>query len=214
MADLLELRRAIATIWAGAKNANVCFFGRSDGWFRSGNILLSSNGLASVSYAQKDLVSALQEICAIQYEKILIIALSDTENPVDENGSNTMGIDALIEQLVPSDVPPVIIEPPQLKADTPVDSDDAVEPQAVIDTPVADVGLSIEHAKELMSSCKGMLEKYYGSGADKKVREISLVYSPRHKPNDFLDQCRALLVAMIGLEKATKMFKPLYEKIP
>jgi hypothetical protein len=212
MADLLELRSAIEAAWAETKNANICFFGRSDGWFRSGNILLSSSGLASVSYAQKALVPALQEICAIQYEKILVIALSDTENAIDENGSHTLSIDELIEKLVPY-VPPVVIEPPQLKAHSQVDSTDAVEPQSFMDVPVVDAGLSVEHAKELMSSCKVMLEKYYGSGADKKVHEISLVYSPRHKPKDFLDECMALLVAMTGFEKATKMFKPLYEKI-
>lgn len=212
MADLVELRSTIEAVWAARKNANVCFFGRSEGRFRSGNILVSSNGLASVSYAQQGLVVALQEICVIQYEKILVIALPDTENAIDENGQHTISIQELIEKLIPY-VPPVVIEPPQLELSRDVDSTDAAEHSSVIETPVIDTSLSIESAVELVSSCKGILEKYYGSGAEKKVHEISLVCSPKYKPKDFLDECMALLVVMTGIEKATKVFKPLYEKI-
>jgi hypothetical protein len=212
VADLLELRNAIEVIWAGTKNANICFFGRSEGWFRSGNITVSSNGFASVSYAQKSLAEALQEICAIQYEKILVINLPDTENPVDENGSHSISILELIEKLF-FYAPPAVTQPPQLEPPKIMDSTDVVESQPAIEAPAVDAGLSVESAKELMKSCKTMLEKYYGSGADKKVHEISLVHSPRHEPKDFLDQCMALLVMMTGSEKATKMFKPLYEKI-
>jgi hypothetical protein len=212
MADLLELRSAIEAVWLEKKNANVCFFGRSDGRFRSGNILVSSNGLGSVSYGQLGLVSALQEMCAIQYEKILVIALPDSENTVDENGPHTISIQELMGKLVPY-VPPAVIEPPQLESFQVVDSTEATEHQSVMETPVADASLSVENAIELMNSCKRLLEKYYGSGAEKKVHEISLVCSPKYKPKDFLDECMALLVVMTGVEKATKMFKPLYEKI-
>jgi hypothetical protein len=212
MADLLELRNAIEVIWAGTKNANICFFGRADGWFRSGNIAVSSNGFASVSYAQKSLAEALQEICTMQYEKILVINLPDTENPVDENGPHSISILELIEKLF-FYAPPAVTELPQLEPPKAMDSTDVVESRPVIQAPAIDTGLSVESAKELMNSCKAMLEKYYGSGADKKVHEISLVHSPRHEPKDFLDQCMALLVVMAGPEKAIKMFKPMYQKI-
>jgi hypothetical protein len=212
MADLLELRNAVEVIWAGTKNANICFFGRVDGWFRSGSITVSSNGFASVSYAQKSLAEALQEICAIQYEKILVINLPDTENPVDKSGSHSISILELIEKLFFYE-PPAVIETSQLEPPQIMGSTDVVESRPITEPAVLDTGLSVESAKELMNSCKAMLEKYYGSGADKKVHEISLVHSPRHEPKDFLDQCMALLVVMTGSEKATKVFKPLYEKI-
>jgi hypothetical protein len=211
MADLLELRSAIETAWSDARNVNICLFGRIDGWFRSGNILVSSKGLASVSYAHQGLEEALQEICRIQFEKILVLALLDTENTVDDGGTNTISVHDLLLKLVPY-VSPVVIEQVQHETD-PGSVEVATLFQEAKEVPVEDSDFSVEHAREMLNSCKVILEKYYGSGADKKVHEISLVHSPIHKPKDFLDQCMDLLAVMAGSEKATKIFKPLYEKI-
>jgi hypothetical protein len=58
----------------------------------------------------------------------------------------------------------------------------------------------------LPQDAQRILEGLYGSKAVKMVREVAEAYPPSENPREFIDQCRALVEAMLGDRKAAELF--------
>jgi hypothetical protein len=214
MADLAEFKRLIASLHAEHKSAKILFIGRSNGRMHTGSVLVCPQGICNINYQDKKIDAAIEDMCLIQYEKLLVMSASKEETQIDPGSQHVIDTDALLARLVLHPVPPQqkapVIEAEQESKDAIIFVASEPLPQAVAEKAFE---LSSAEALSLVKACRVILEKHYDAEAARMIDEISAVHWPKDQPKDFLDECKKMLVAMVGLEKADKVFKPLYEKI-
>jgi hypothetical protein len=214
MSDLRELKNILTALQKDAKAAKIYIVGKHESEFRNGHILVSARGTCNVSYFRKEADAALQEIGQVSIEKLMVLPLLGEDAGSEVIGPQTMRLDELIEKLQ------LLVDAPANDlivgvASSSISSASAHRHSAGQPDAASSISSSFNavDAMYLMQSCRSLLEKYYGSGATKKVDEVSISFPPQSRPTEFLQECRKLLIVMAGQGKAEKLFSPLFEKI-
>jgi hypothetical protein len=160
------------------------FFGSQDNRLRSGFVRVVGGMLCSV----RILASPMSDIEALS--QLMLMDITRVKSSPD-NGSAVASMASML----------------------PVDEVLSKIEHGVSTGAKSSVGKDPVVAKFLLQESLTLMEKFYGSGAGKKLAEISAVAAPDTLPETFLDKCQGAVAQMIGANQAKKLFAPLYSMI-
>lgn len=209
MADLGELHRALESAVAGGGGHKVFFYaaGKNGAVLRHGFIAIVDAQGCQLNFEQMDNDRALAEVPQLNFIKIQSLPMIG-QNPA--TGSNPILDTAHVLNMLD----------PAMQSASPVATRQAPAPQNVPYFPSAQTAAAIatpgspklSHAR-LKDDATTLLQTYYGNSALQKVADIQARFSPVTQPAEFLSACRQLAAVLVGMPKATEVFRALFEKL-
>lgn len=190
MPDLRELCDIISSLKKDGKSGKIYFYGKEHGFSHSGIITVGAGKTCNINYLKKPPHIALSELRSLEFTTVMLVPHDQME--IDANSPELLDISTVLQQLEPGGQEEAVVSGKQTTIPGKFD---------------------ISQAVNLKQEAWSLLEKFYGSGALKKVDEIAIYFSPHEKPREFLDKCKELAVLMVGSDKAEKLFKSLYARI-
>lgn len=210
MADLKELQETLRSAIADGGQHKVFFYAAKDkgAGLRHGFIAVVDGKSCQINFEQLDNERALNEIARLKFIKVQNLPMID-QNPAV--GSNPLLNAAFVLKRFDPD------QAPAAAAAGPVDAGPAHVGSGG-GNPLADaiaalappVNLSRMRLKE---EATALLETYYGHSAPQKVAEAEARFPPATQPVEFLNACRQSAALLVGMPKATEVFKSLYDSL-
>lgn len=214
MADLRELHEALRSAIADGGQHKVFFYAAKDkgAGLRHGFIAVVGGKSCQLNFEHLDNERALVEIARLKFIKVQNLPMIDQDPAV---GSNPLLNAAFVlKRLDPDQVPVEALAPPAYDAGastgTGVPIGNPVALAIAAFSPPANVSLSHVRLKE---EATAVLETYYGHSAPQKVAEAEAKFPPATHPVEFLNACRQSAAVLIGMPKATEVFKGLYDRL-
>ncbi|MCC7249050.1 MAG: hypothetical protein IT473_10550 [Lysobacter sp.] len=216
MADLKELQETLRSAIADGGQHKVFFYAAKDkgAGLRHGFIAVIDGKSCQINFEQLDNERALNEIARLKFIKVQNLPMLD-QNPAV--GSNPLLNAAFVLKRIDPD------QPPAGDAGS-VDSGSADAGSAYAGSgrgnPVADAiaalappaNVMLSHMR-LKEAATALLETYYGHSAPQKVAEAEAKFPPETRPVEFLNACRQSAAVLVGMPKATEVFKGLYDTL-
>ncbi|GEM_PF-889340 len=216
MADLKELQETLRSAVAEGGQHKVFFYAAKDkgAGLRHGFIAVVDGTSCQINFEQLDNERALNEIVRLKFIKVQNLPMLD-QNPAV--GSNSLLNAAFVLNRFDLDRPPVGNAG---SADTSSADTGSVGARGLHGNPIADAiaalsppaNVSLSHMR-LKEEAIALLETYYGHSAPQKVAEAEAKFPPSTRPIEFLNACRQSAAVLVGMPKATEVFKGLYDTL-
>lgn len=210
MADLKELQETLRSAIADGGQHKVFFYAAKDkgAGLRHGFIAVVDGKSCQINFEQLDNERALNEIARLKFIKVQNLPMID-QNPAV--GSNPLLNAAFVLKRFDPD------QAPTGAAAGPVDAG-SVNVGSGGGNPLADAiaalappsSVLLAHMR-LKEEATALLETYYGHSAPQKVAEAEAKFPPATQPVEFLNACRQSAALLVGMPKATEVFKGLYD---
>lgn len=204
MPDLRDLAKAIADAATARRTGRIYFYIESEPGqaMRFGHVLIDAEGAGRVYFGDKCNEDALRLVASLPaFLKIVFMPAATPASP-----EPAIPLRVLLAWLSTAD--------PGDGAGAAASTSGSPDARAAQE-PLFEAHdmLAPEAAAELVTQAVALISQFYGSAAKKKCEEAAARYPPQRQPGQFLDACRAHLVMMVGPDKASRAFEPLYARI-
>lgn len=202
MANLKQLHETLESIKQNRKTVKLLFYfvNKDHHQMQSGFFLINEGQSCCISYLNQPNNTAFAEIPFLNFTKVM--SLPATMTDLSTQPFPACELDELLNHLNPDNFTKISVPEPE-----PILEQAAAKPAALSEPRVF-----YSHIAMQQDVIK-LLESLYGSGANKRVEEIAITFSPHQYPTEFLDKCKLQASMMLGAKKADEIFQPIYYKL-